>query len=44
MGYYPGRVEDERGMVPLIAIWLPEVGCAVPKGDGIFDCQSEHSK
>lgn len=40
MGYYSGRVEDERGMVPLIAMWLPEVGCTMPKDNEIF----EHSK
>lgn len=34
VGYYSGRVEDERGMVPLIAMWLPEVGCTMPKGNG----------
>lgn len=44
MGYYPSRVEDERGMTALIATWVPEVGCAMLKGNGIFDCQSERSK
>lgn len=43
-GYYPGRVEDERGMKPLIAVWVPKVGYTMLKGNGTFDCQSEHSK
>lgn len=27
------------GMVPLTAVRLPEVGCTMLKGNGIFDCK-----
>lgn len=31
-------------LVALIAMWVPEVGGTMLKGNGISDCQSDHSK
>ena len=42
--YYSPQAEDEMVMVPLTAAWLPQVGCTMLEGNGVFDCQSEHSK